>query len=100
MKRTLLASLLLALPAFADEDKAGPTVNRPPDGFTALFNGKDLTNWKGVIPLGQRMKLSGEELEKRQKASDEKALPHWKVENGILYYDGKGDSLQSAKDFG
>lgn len=103
MKRPLLASLLsavLALPAFAADDKAGPNDNKPPEGFTALFNGKDLTNWKGVIPLGQRMKLSGAELEKRQKASDEKALPHWKVEDGILYYDGKGDSLQSAKDYG
>jgi hypothetical protein len=103
MKRPLLASLLtaaLALPAFADEDKAGPNDNKPPEGFTALFNGKDLTNWKGVIPLGQRMKLSGEELEKRQKAADEKALPHWKVESSILSYDGKGDSLQSAKDYG
>src|SRR5262245_4625127 len=103
MNRPLVASLLtaaLALPAFADEDKAGPTDNKPPDGFTALFNGKDLTNWKGVIPLGQRMKLSGEELEKRQKAADEKALPHWTVKDGVLYYDGKVDSLQSAKDHG
>ena len=103
MNRPLFASLLgavLVLPALADEDKAGPTDNRPPEGFTALFNGKDLTNWKGVIPLNQRAKLSGEELEKRQKAADEKVLPHWKVQDGILYYDGKGDSLQTVKDYG
>ena len=82
------------------EDKAGPNDNKAPEGFTLLFNGKDLTNWKGVIPLNRRAKLSPEELEKAQKASDEKALPHWKVENGILYYDGKGDSLQTARDYG
>ena len=29
--------------------------NTPPPGFTALFNGKDLTGWKGLLkpPLGQ-----------------------------------------------
>jgi hypothetical protein len=103
MNRPLLASLLtaaLALPALADEDKAGPHDNHPPEGFTALFNGKDLTNWKGLIPFNERAKLSAEELEKRQKAADEKFLPHWKVVDGILTYDGKGNSLQTAKDYG
>ncbi len=23
--------------------------NTPPEGFTALFNGKDLTGWKGLV---------------------------------------------------
>ena len=23
--------------------------NTPPEGFVALFNGKDLTNWKGLL---------------------------------------------------
>jgi hypothetical protein len=103
MKRPLLASLLtavLALPAPADEDKAGPNDNKPPAGFTALFNGKDLTNWKGLVPINERAKLSPEELAKRQKAADEKFLPHWKVVDGILTYDGKGNSLQTAKDYG
>ena len=82
------------------DDKAIPADNKAPDGFTLLFNGKDLTNWKGVIPLGKRAKMSAEELEKAQKASNEKALPHWTITDGILYYDGKGDSLQTVKDYG
>jgi Domain of Unknown Function (DUF1080) len=101
MKRLLIASLLtaaLALPAVAD-DKAGAHDNKPPEGFTALFNGTDLTNWKGNVPINQR-KGTQEEMEKRQKAADEKTLPHWKVVDGILTYDGKGDSLQTAKDYG
>jgi 3-keto-disaccharide hydrolase len=101
MNRLLVASLLtaaLALPALA-EDKAGPNDNKPPAGFTALFNGKDLTNWKGVVPINQR-KGTQEEMDKRQKAADAKALPHWKVVDGILTYDGKGDSLQTARDYG
>ena len=100
MKRLLLPSLLtigLALPALADES-ARPD-NTPPEGFTALFNGKDLTNWKGNVPINQR-KGSQEEMDKRQKAADVKTLPHWTVKDGILQYDGKGDSLQTAKDYG
>jgi len=98
MKRTLLAIAIVASPALAD-DKAGPNDNKPPEGFTALFNGKDLANWKGNVPINQR-KGTQEEIEKRQKAADTKTLPHWTVIDGILYYDGKGDSLQTAKDYG
>jgi Domain of Unknown Function (DUF1080) len=98
MLRPLLASLILALPVLA-EDKAGPKDNMPPEGFTALFNGKDLTNWKGLVPINQR-KGTQEEIEARQKAADKKVLPHWTVVDGILTYDGKADSLQTAKDYG
>ena len=95
----LLLSVVMTAQVGAD-DKAGPNDNTAPEGFALLFNGKDLTNWKGVIPLGKRAKMSAEELEKAQKASNEKTLPHWTITDGILYYDGKGDSLQTAKDYG
>jgi hypothetical protein len=71
----------------------------PPDGFTALFNGKDLTNWKGLIELPERQKLTPEKLADRQKEADAKILPHWTVKDGILHYDGKGNSLQTVKDY-
>jgi hypothetical protein len=67
-------SVLLALVAsatFAQE------LNVPPEGFTALFNGKDLTNW----------------------ATDGNAEEHWTVVDGVLTYDGKGRSLRTAKDY-
>jgi len=75
--------------------------NVPPPGFTALFNGKDLTGWQGLIPLPQRMKLAAEpeKLAEAQKAADEKVLPHWTIQDGALHYDGKGNSLQTAKDY-
>ncbi|MDX1952385.1 MAG: DUF1080 domain-containing protein [Verrucomicrobiota bacterium] len=74
--------------------------NTPPQGFTALFNGKDLTGWKGLVadPL-KRAKMSMEELAREQAKADERMRAHWKVENGTLVFDGKGDSLCSAKDF-
>jgi hypothetical protein len=93
----LSACLLLAswLPA-AD--------NTPPPGFVALFNGKDLTGWKGLLksPLdnpARRAKLSPDELAKAQKEADEDMRAHWSVEDGVLVFDGKGRSLATAKDY-
>jgi hypothetical protein len=98
---TLAGALALAtLAARADEDKAGPRDNMPPPGFTALFNGKDLTGWQGLVELPQRKKLSPEALAKKQEEANRKYLPHWTVKDGILTYDGKGQNLQTAKDYG
>ncbi len=75
--------------------------NTPPEGFVVLFNGKDLSGWKGLVksPI-ERAKLTPEQLEDLQKAADAKAAAHWSVENGVLVYDGKGESLVSDKDYG
>lgn len=74
--------------------------NTPPAGFTALFNGKDLTGWKGLVEIHLRDKLTPEQLAKKQKEADDKFLPHWTVKDGILNYDGHGNNLQTAKDYG
>ena len=64
--RNFLASLsfILFFVSFvrADEDKAGPDDNKPPEGFKLLFNGKDLTGWQGLVELPERSKLSAEQL--------------------------------------
>jgi Domain of Unknown Function (DUF1080) len=87
-----LISLSLASPAAAQD-------NKPPAGFVALFNGKDLTGWQGLVELPQRAKLTPEELKKAQQDANDKFLPHWTVRDGVLHYDGKGQSLQTAKDY-
>jgi hypothetical protein len=74
--------------------------NKPPRGFTALFNGKDLTNWQGLVELPQREQLTAEQLAAKQREANEKFLPHWTARDGVLHYDGKGNSLQTAKDYG
>jgi hypothetical protein len=73
-----------------------------PPGFRALFNGQDLSGWQGVLPLPERQKLSTqpELLAQRQREANFQILPHWHVRDGILFYDGKGDSLQTIEDFG
>lgn len=76
----------------------------PADGFVELFNGRDLTGWKGLVsPDGgppARAKMSADELAIAQKAADDSMRAHWKVENGVLVFDGKGQSLCTEKDYG
>jgi len=75
--------------------------NVPPPGFVALFNGKDLTGWKGLVASPPvRAKMTSQQLADAQKKADERMRAHWKAENGVLVFDGKGDSLCTAKDYG
>jgi hypothetical protein len=96
-----LILLVLISTSFADDKRPD---NAPPDGFVALFNGKDLTGWKGLAGKGgspvERAKLTPEQLAEEQKKADEKMRAHWKVEDGALAFDGGGDSLCTAKDYG
>ena len=72
-----------------------------PDGFTPLFNGQDLTGWKGLVANPKkRAEMTAEQLSAAQKKADERMRAHWKVVDGTLEFDGKGDSLCTANDFG
>ena len=99
MRNALLAScvLLAFVPAWS---VAFGQDNTPPEGFVALFNGKDLTGWKGLVedPV-KRAKMSPDELAAAQVKADEQMREHWKVEDGMLIYDGKGKSLCTAEDY-
>jgi len=78
--------------------------NTPPEGFVALFNGKDLQGWKGLVQPDKgppaRARMSPEQLEREQQQADESMRAHWKVEDGTLVFDGKGQSLCTVKDYG
>lgn len=77
MKRILFAPVLLILPLFLAAEEAAP------DGFTSLFNGRDLTGWKA--PEGDN--------------------GHWKVVDGVIDYDAMSEAsgdknLWSDRDYG
>lgn len=75
--------------------------NTPPEGFVALFNGRNLNGWKGLVAdPPKRAKMSPEKLAKEQKKADQRMRDHWKVVDGVLTYDGKGDNLCTAKEYG
>lgn len=50
----------------------------PPPGFTALFNGRDLSGWK----------------------AEEGAAERWQVRDGVIDYDGKGKDLWTEREYG
>jgi len=100
----LIAASLLILLGLAYTAEAGlqpRKLNEPPAGFMALFNGKDLTGWKGLVgnPKSRRA-MSPEKLAKEQAKADADMRKHWKVADGALCFDGKGHSLCTAKDYG
>jgi hypothetical protein len=72
-----------------------------PEGFVPLFNGKNLSGWKGLVGNPEsRAKMSAEELTEAQAKADEVMRAYWKVVDGVLVFDGKGDSLCTVKDYG
>jgi len=70
------------------------------EGFEPLFNGKDLYGWKGLVadPV-KRARMSHAELAAAQKKADEIMRQHWQVIDGVLTFDGHGESLCTAKDY-
>ena len=72
----------------------------PPKGFTAIFNGKDLKGWKGLVGNPKtRAAMTKDDLRKAQEKADKEMLTHWSVEDGVIVFDGKGKSLCTAKDY-
>ena len=76
--------------------------NSPPQGFAAFFNGNDLAGWKGLAHdnANNRRALTGSALDEAQAKADAVMKEHWTVAEGVLTYDGTGQSLCTAKDYG
>jgi hypothetical protein len=79
-----------------------PAQTQPPHGFTALFNGKDLADWRGGDTFDHRQWLAMPEAERNAKNADWTAdmRKHWRVENGELVNDGNGKYATTEKDYG
>ena len=71
------------------------------EGFVSLFNGKDLSGWKGLVanPI-KRASMSAAELKRSQEKADETMRSGWVVEDGLLVFTGKGDNLATEKKYG
>ena len=72
-------------------------------GFVSLFNGKDLTGWKGLVanPIA-RSKMSETELQAAQVIADKKMREDWIVKDGLLNFTGNehGENLATIKQYG
>ena len=75
---------------------------QPPAGFTALFNGTDLTGWVGGSTFDPRKLAAMPEPERKAQLDKwtQTMREHWKAEGGELVNDGKGDYATTDKDYG
>jgi len=74
----------------------------PPEGFTALFNGSDLSGWHGMPHFDPRKlaAMSDEERANHIATWTDDAKEHWSVDGYELVNDGHGAYLTTDKDFG
>jgi hypothetical protein len=88
--------------AGADSAASDAATPKPPEGFTALFNGKDLTGWRGGDTFDHRKLLAmpAEQREAQIAKWTASMKDHWSVENGELVNDGKGAYATTEKDYG
>lgn len=81
---------------------------QPPAGFTALFNGRDLSGWRGgdtydhrkllELPAAERDALIAKWTASLTEQKDGK--PHWRAEGGELVNDGFGGYATTQQDYG
>jgi hypothetical protein len=89
--------------------------NVPPEGFIALFSGRDLAGWYGWGTRDpaelramsaedraayKRSSIEGGLLDAKGVDKKEHLLAHWRVENGELVNDGQGLYATTDRDYG
>lgn len=97
MIRSITVGLAMAVCALAGSLVAEDNV--APEGFTALFNGKDLSGWHGSVRVDRLLKGPQDAVAKEQAEADEQMRQHWKVEDGVLVNDGRGTNLATIKHY-
>lgn len=81
---------------------------QPPAGFTPLFNGKDLSGWRGGDTYDHRQLLEMSEADRAAMIAKWTASltetkdgkPHWRAEGGELVNDGFGGYATTERDYG
>jgi Domain of Unknown Function (DUF1080)/Concanavalin A-like lectin/glucanases superfamily len=71
----------------------------PPQGFRAIFNGRDLSGWHGLNPHSV-FRLTGEKKEANLAQQRAEFAKSWAVENGELVNDGHGPYATTDEEFG
>jgi hypothetical protein len=96
LRRFALTAGLASVTALAAD------LNQPPPGFIALFNGDDLTGWRGGDTFDHRKLLAMPADARAAQIAKwtETMKAHWSVQNGELVNDGQGAYATTEKDYG
>ena len=85
---------------FIQDISASQRDNTPPPGFKALFNGKNLDGWQGLVAdPPTRAKMRPTELALAEKKATLEAKKHWKAVGGVITYDGKNNNLCTVRPY-
>jgi hypothetical protein len=108
--RRRAALLFSLLPLLTPAPSRAAELNVPPPGFVALFNGRDLTGWRGgdtydhrkllALPEAERAALIRKWTASMTERNPQTGKPHWYVENGELVNDGFGAYATTERDYG
>lgn len=95
-----LQTIVLTAAALAAVFSANATA-APPEGFRAIFNGKDLTGWHGMPHFDPRdlAKMPKEMRDQKIAEWTADAKQHWSVENEELVNDGHGAYLVTDEEY-
>lgn len=74
----------------------------PPPGFTSLYNGRDLSGWRGGDTFDPRAWKALPDAERATKDADWSAdlLKHWRAEGDELVNDGAGRYATTVQEYG
>ena len=96
------AVALVAVSVFSFASTQSAQAGTPPEGFTALFNEKNLSGWWGLKtedPVKWKA-LSPDKLAEKKAASLKDIAQHWSVNGEELVNDGHGLYLSTQKNYG
>ena len=95
----LLIAAIVAMSPFGTPNASAAPI--PPQGFTPLFNGSDLSGWYGMNQDPRKLwALSKEDQAKFRDASMADFKKHWTVEGDDLVNDGHGDYATTVREYG
>ena len=102
LSSSLALTLLAGVCCSCKHTSGGGSAAHPPKGFTTLFNGKDLTGWRGGDTFDPRklQAMPGEQREAQIAKWTASMKEHWRAENDELVNDGKGAYATTEKDYG
>ncbi len=100
MRLRLLSLVAAALAVASLPAPPASGKDEPPKGFTALFNGKDLSGWYGLGHHDPRATMTFAEWRRRFAKDQADFVKHWRAEDGELVNDGFGPYATTERDLG
>jgi len=96
------AALVSCMMAFSGGQTPSPASSQPPAGFTALYNGKDLTGCRGGDTFDHRTLVAMSEQERTATITgwNTTMRAHWTAQGEELVNDGQGAYATTERDYG